>query len=469
MNDTVDLLIDNAVVLTLDDQRRLIWDGAIAISGKEIVDVGSSADLKDKYQPVATINSRNKLAMPGLINSHSHISGALSRGMINDVAFAPWLDKKRYISSQALDEESYYVSTMLICLEMLKSGTTCFVDCGTFAGLEGVAARAIAEIGIKAVLASSHGREETPVEEELARGEAFIARYNGSADGRIQAWLYLLRVSAVPDELCRQAAQLAKKKAVGILIHASVTADDVERCVEMYGVTPIERMNSLGCLRPNFLAAHMGWITEREMHLLKETGSSITHCPSASMKCAYGSLSMGKFPELIAMGVNVGLGSDGPSASSFQDMVRVMHLAAVGHKEARLDPRVITPEEAVAMATVNNARALLWEDRIGSLEVGKRADIVLFDLMRPEWVPWNEKNIVSNLVYSASGSSVDTVIIDGKVVVEDGVVTTVDEREVLEKAQRASRKVHEVADRWEGSRPGAAVAQRPRAEAARKT
>ena len=164
---------------------------------------------------------------------------------------------------------------------------------------------------------------------------------------------------------------------------------------------------------------------------------------------------MGKFPELVAIGVNVGLGSDGPSASSFQDMVRTMYMVAGGHKEARVDPRVMNPEIAVEMATVNNAKALLWADKTGSLEMGKRADVVIFDLMRPEWIPWNESNLTSNLVYAASGNSADTVIIDGRIIVEGGVLKTADEHEIMEKAQEASKKFQLVADEWEAVRPKA--------------
>jgi cytosine/adenosine deaminase-related metal-dependent hydrolase len=449
----VDLLIEDAVILTLQPARPLIAGGSVAVRGKEILDVGPAPELAGKYTAATRIDGRDKLLTPGLINLHTHTSGALSRGMINDLAFPDWIQKKLHIAGRGLDEETYGISTMLLCLEMLKTGTTCFLDCGTVPGLEGAAARAVEEIGIKAVLGRTLVDDPAlDVRENLARAEDFVLSWNGAAEGRIQAWLSPARISRVSDELSIGAKELADKHGVGICTHASVAPEDVDLCLERFGTTPIERYHRLHCLGPNFVGTHLGWITEKEANLLQATGSSVAHAPSASMKCAYGSLSRGRFPELLAMGVNVGLGSDGPSASSFQDMVRVMHLAAVGHKEARLDPVLVTPMQAVEMATVNNARAILWEDRVGSIEKGKRADMVLFDLMRPEWVPWNEKNIVSNFVYSASGASTDTVIVDGRVLMSGGEVRTVDERSVLERAQASSARFQALADEWESSR-----------------
>lgn len=449
----VDLLIEDAVILTLAPETPLIAGGSVAVRGKEILDVGTARDLAGKYTAATRIDGRDKLVAPGLINLHTHTSGALSRGMINDLAFPEWVQKKLHVAGQGLDEETYHLATTLLCLEMLKTGTTCFLDCGTVPGLEEAAATAVEETGIKAVLGRTLVDDPSvDAGESLARAEEFVLSWNGTAEGRIQAWLSPARISRVSDELSTGAKEVADKHGVGVCTHASVAPEDVDLCLERYGTTPIERYHRLGCLGPNFVGTHLGWISEAEANLLHATGSSVAHAPSASMKCAYGSLSRGRFPELLAMGVNVGLGSDGPSASSFQDMVRVMHLAAVGHKEARLDPVLVTPQQAVEMATINNARAVLWEDRIGSIEKGKRADLVLFDLMRPEWVPWNERNIVSNFVYSASGASTDTVIVDGRVLVSGGEVMTVDERSVLERAQRASVRFQALADEWESSR-----------------
>lgn len=463
MKEKVDLIIEDAIVMTMDSDRKLIWGGAVAVRGKQIADVGDSADLKEKYEAHRKIDGKNKLVMPGLINAHTHTFGGLCRGLVNDLELVPWIQKKFYLTSRGLDEENYYIATMLLCLEMLKTGTTTFADCGTVQGLEASVVSAVDKIGIKAILARTladipdplskhHKRREPTTEENLVRGEEFIKDWNNAAEGRIQAWLCPIQVSSISDELCIRSAELANKYDVGLLTHACVSPTDVQLCIDAFNLTPIERFYRLGVLGPNFALTHMGWITEREMLLLKETEASVIHCPSASMKGAYGSISMGKFPELIALGVNVGLGSDGPAASAFQDMVRVLFLASGGHKEARLDPRVMPPKKVVELATVNNSKAFLMSDRIGSLEKSKSADIVIFDLMRPEWIPVSEINLVSNLVYSASGDSVDTVIVDGKVIVENRVVKTVDEMEILERAQKAGMDFSQLSEQCDRER-----------------
>lgn len=460
MPDTVDTLITHPTLLTMNPKREVIWRGAIAIQGEKIVEVGEQAVLAKKYRGRRVIDGRLKLAMPGFINAHNHMSGALTRGLIDDVTFIPWVQKKFYLSSKGLDMENYYFSTLLLGIEMLKSGTTCFVDCGTMPGLEEGVVRGVEEVGIKAVLgrilidvtetlSSHHHRHERGTRENLRKGEAFVKDWHGAAGGRVQCWLCPMQVSSCSDELFRGAARIAERLKVGVLTHAAVATADVGLCVERFRQTPVERFHRLGVLGPNFLPTHMGWLTTREVRLLQEAGVSIVHAPSASMKCAYGSLSMGNFPEMMERGINICLGSDGPTASGFLDMFRTVHLAAVGHKEARLDPTVIRPIEALEMATLNGARALLWGDQTGSLEKGKCADIVLVDLRRPEFIPLHPETLLSHLVYAASGAAVETVLVNGRVVVEKGKVTTVDEGAVWEETQRWANRFVRLSRTWD--------------------
>ena len=460
MSVTVDTLITDPTILTMNPKREVIWRGAIAIQGEKIVEVGEQRALASKYRARRVMDGRQKLAMPGFINAHNHMSGALTRGLIDDLTFIPWVQKKFYLSSKGLNPENYYFSTLLLGIEMLKSGTTCFVDCGTMPGLEESVVKGVEEIGIKAVLgrtmvditetlSSHHHRRERSTRENLRKGEAFIEDWHGAAGGRIQCWLCPMQVSSCSDELFRGAARIADRLEVGVLTHAAVATADVELCVERFHQTPVERFQRLGVLAPNFLPTHMGWLTAREMKLLRDFGVSVVHAPSASMKCAYGSLSMGKFPEMAASGINVCLGSDGPTASGFLDMFRTVYLAAVGHKEALLDATVIRPIEALEMATINGARALLWEDRTGSLEKGKCADIVLVDLRRPEFIPHHPETLISHLVYGAPHAAVETVLVNGKVVVEKGEVTTVDEGAVWEEAQRWAGRFVRLSKEWD--------------------
>ncbi len=456
----VDTLITRPVILTMNRKREVIWEGAIAIKGGKIVEVGDRKALEGRYEARRVIDGRLKLAMPGFINAHNHMSGALTRGLIDDLSFTPWLQKKFFLSSKGLDAKNYYYSTLILGIEMLKSGTTCFADCGTMPGLEADAVKAVEDIGIKAVLGriqvditetltSHHFRREKGTRENLRKGEAFIKDWNGAAGGRIQCWLCPMQVSSCSDALFVGSARIADRLGVGLLTHASVAPADVDICMARFHQTPVERFHRLGILAPNFLPTHMGWVTEREVKLLRDAGVSVVHAPSASMKCAYGSLSMGKFPEMMADGINVCMGSDGPTASGCLDMFHTVYMAATGHKEARLDATVLHPMEALEMATINGAQALLWKDRVGSLEKGKCADIVLVDLKRPEFIPHHPKTLISHLVYGGSRAAVETVLVNGKVVVENGKVTTVDEEAVWEEVQKSANRFVRLSDQWD--------------------
>ena len=459
----IDILFKNAVVLTMNPKRDLLWDGAVAVRGNRIADVGPTGEITSRYEGKREVDGRLKLVMLGLINTHNHMFGALCRGLVNDLSFTPWVQKKFYLTSKGHDLESYYLSTLLLGIEMLKTGTTCYVDCGTMQRLEASAVRGVQEIGIKAVLGRTmadvtetlsshlHNRKET-TRENLDDTERFVQEYHGAADGRIQAWFCPIQVSSVSDDLCRGAIRLAEKHGTGFVTHAAVDKADVELCLERFHDTPIERFHRLGVLGPRLIATHMGWLTENEIRLLANSKSNISHCPGASMKGAYGCLSHGKFPELESAGANVTLGSDGPAASNFQDMFRVMYLAAVGHKEARLDPRVVPPMKVLEWGTNNGARAVGWGDRIGSLEAGKRADMAVLNLHRTEFVPLHPESIIPNLVYAAAGHCVETVLVDGKAVVEGGRVTTVDEDEVIDRINHYAERFAGLSREWDRQR-----------------
>lgn len=457
---TVDTLIKSPTILTMNAKREVIWKGAIAIQGEKILEVGEEKALAGKYQARRVIDGRLKLAMPGFINAHNHMSGALTRGLIDDVTFTPWIQKKFYLSSKGLNAENYYYSTLLLGIEMLKSGTTCFVDCGTMGGLEASVVKGVEDVGIKGVLGRNlmditetltrhHARWEKTTRENLKKGEAFVKDWHGAAGGRVQCWLCPLQVSSCTDELFVGASRIADRLGVGVLTHAAVATADVELCVERFHQTPVERFHRLGVLAPNFLPVHMGWLTEREVKLLRDARVSVIHAPTASMKCGYGSLSMGKFPEMLSDGINLCMGTDGPTASGCVDMFLSVFAAAVGHKEARLDPIVLRPIEALEMATRNGARALLWEDRTGSLEKGKCADIVLVDLKQPQFIPHHPRTLISHLVYGGSRAAVETVFVNGKAVVENGKVTTVDEDAVWDETQKWTNRYLRLSDEWD--------------------
>jgi cytosine/adenosine deaminase-related metal-dependent hydrolase len=449
----VDLLIEGGWIITMDSKRRIIDNGAVAIRGNTIAAVGKTNEIKSEYTARKTISAKDKLIIPGLVDAHIHTHHSLTKGMIDDIPCNPWCDQAFAFCFANLDPESYYISALITCLQMMRTGTTSYVECGTVPPMEDRIVKAIEETGMRAVVGRvmwdlfegpgfksyptrSRGAKRENTKEALARGEDFINHSNGSANGRIHTWFSLHQVPNCSPKLCRGVRELADKYDVGILTHAGVVEEMVQWTVERFGMRDIEYLNSVGILGPDFLAAHMAWITGREMMLIRDTGSHIVHNVSSSLKGGYGSVSRGKFPEMISAGINVALGCDGANCSNHLDMVREMFVAAVAHKEIRQDTTVMPPELVLEMATLNGAKAMKLERKIGSLEPGKLADLTLFDLNRPEWVPTHQFNVVRNLVYSASGDSVNTVIIDGKITVENGRCVTVDEDAIYREARR---------------------------------
>jgi 5-methylthioadenosine/S-adenosylhomocysteine deaminase len=457
----VDLLIERGVVLPMTGPDDLRWDAAVAIDDGRIVAVGPTDELRRRYAGRQTIDAHEQLVMPGLVNTHMHLFGAFARGLVNDLSFTPWIQKKFYVTSKGLNPDNYYLGTQFTSIEMLKTGTTTFLDCGTYQDLEAAAVAGVEIAGIRAVLARAMAdvqddlaefltRSDQLTRENLESGESYIERFDRSAGGRVRAWPCPIQVTSASDELCSGAMELAERYDVGVVTHSNVDREDIEaHGLRFGGSRPIERFNSLGILNRRFAGTHMAWLSDEEVRLLLETGASAIHCPSASMKGAYGAFSKGRFPELIAGGGTVGLGTDGPAAACFLDMFRELHLAATGHKEARLDWTLISPYEALELATVGSARAMLLEDEIGTLEPGKHADIVVLDLMRPEMVPWHEDNLLANLVYSGTGSLVHTVVVDGRIVVRAGSVLTMDEEAVMRAMQKEAPRFVELAREWD--------------------
>ena len=456
----IELLIERGVVLPMTGEQDLLWDGAVAVDGGRILAVGPTAELQQRFDARQTIDAHEQLVMPGLVNTHMHLFGAFARGLVNDLSFTPWIQKKFYVTSKGLNPDNYYLGTQFTSVEMLKTGTTSFLDCGTYQDLEEAAVAGVETAGIRAVLARAMAdvqddlaefltRSDQLTRENLESGEAYIERFDRAAGGRVRAWPCPIQVTSASDELCAGAMELAERYDVGVVTHSNVDREDIEAHGLRFGTRPIERFNSLGILNRRFAGTHMAWLSDEEVRLLLETGASAIHCPSASMKGAYGAFSKGRFPELMAGGGTVGLGTDGPAAACFLDMFREVHLAATGHKEARLDWTLVSPYEALELATIGSARAMLLEDEIGTLEPGKRADVILLDLMRPEMVPWHEDNLLANLVYSGTGNLVHTVVVDGRVVVRAGSVLTMDEDAVMRAMQTEAPRFVQLSREWD--------------------
>jgi 5-methylthioadenosine/S-adenosylhomocysteine deaminase len=433
------ILVEHAVVVTMDPTRRIFLDGSVLIDGERIAQVGRAADVRPPRAPERVIDGRGHLVLPGFIDTHVHLSEHLSRGLIPDEVPVDRYVPDWYVPLYAaITQEEEAAAAQLACLEMLRTGTTTFCEAGTLFDVPAVA-QAVDAVGLRAVLgrwtwdlASGPGRLSQSTDEALRLTEAAILDVEQRGNSRVSAWPLLIGFGTCSEALIRGAHALAERHGTGwgmmqFASHPSrKTADTL----------PLATLDAWGVLGPRTKLAHMVHVNADDIALLARRDVKISHCPSAALKHVKGLFAHGRFAAMLDAGVSVSLGGDSANGSNHFDMLRLMYLAALVPKDARLDPAVMPPERVLEMATLHGARALGLEDEIGSLEPGKRADMVIFDLDLPEWRPLLDP--VNTLVYSASAASVRTVVVDGRVVLDDRRVTTVDEREALTRAERLS-------------------------------
>lgn len=437
---SVDLLIaDIDWLITVDATRRVIRDAAIAVDNGRIVAVGKSAEIAQAYSGKRKIDGRGCVATPGLIDCHLHSSFQLSRGLADEANAQAFLFERMYPYEAALEGEDVRLSAQLAAAELLKHGVTCFIDPGNYhpeASVEAVLSTGIRSIVsrssfdlTKSVLGILPERMIETTAVALERAEEVLVRYAKSDNPRLGASASFRGLNNASDELILGLRAMAEKYDVLLQTHACFSYSTHDSSVTRCGQAEIERLEALGVLDERMLVVHSGWLEPEEVALLAKRKPSLVCAPSSSLHNGYGNIVVGKLPELMALGVNVTVGSDHAS-SGIVDLPQEIRLACCCYKEARMNPRVMPPELGLEMATVNGAKAARMADRIGSVEVGKEADVVLFDTRRPEWQPLI--NPVSNLVYSATGDSVRDVFIAGEQVVKDGHLTRLDERKLYD-------------------------------------
>ncbi len=448
-----DLLVkDIAWLITVDKGRRVIRDAAIAVSKGKIVAVGKSAEIEDAFAADKVIDGKHTVATPGFTDCHLHSSFHLSRGLADEANAQSFLFDRMYPYEAAMEQEDVRVSATHACAELLRHGVTCFIDPGNYhpeasvaaakaTGIRMVAGRSSFDL-TKSVMGLLPERMIEDTKVCLKKAEEVLERYGKSDNPRLKASASFRGLNNASDELIQGLKKLADKYDTLLQTHACFSYSTHDGCVSRCGLAEIERMEHLGVLDERMLVVHSGWLEPAEVVMLAKRKPSLVCAPSSSLHNGYGNFVVGKIPELMAFGVNVGLGSDHAS-SGIVDMAQEMRLAACGYKEVRMNPRVMPPEHAIEMATINGAKAAQWGDKIGSIEAGKDADIVLFDTLRPEWQPLI--NPVSNLVYSATGDSVRDVFVAGEQVVKGGRLTKIDEmalyREIPETVARFSKRL----------------------------
>lgn len=443
----IDVLIKGWYVVTMNATRDIIRNGAVAIKGNKILEVGKATDLEKKYKAKEVVGGDRFVVAPGQVNSHIHITGEpLTRGYVpDDTPFEEnvfmWLCPL-YAAFEAHEEK---MSGQLAAIEMLKSGTTTFLEAGTIRFMDEVV-EGLVDIGIRGRvgrwiwdLPPEPDVYKQDTDEAIRNLEQSITKYRSLADGRIQSWSILVGHTTCSDPLWRAARDLANEHGTGMSFHMSPAKLDPEGFLAEFGHRPMVHLAELGVLGPDVAITHAVQVDNNELAIMAEAGVTVAHCPTTALKVSYGVTQVGKMPEMVTSGVNVAIGTDGNNASNYSDLMRATYLVAGLFKDARTDPQMFPAEKAFEMSTLGGAKAICAEDEIGSLEAGKKADLVLHDTDRPEWRPL--LNVMNQLVWAADGRGVHTVFVDGKKVVEAGRMTTIDEDRFWAQCQAAGEAI----------------------------
>jgi 5-methylthioadenosine/S-adenosylhomocysteine deaminase len=433
----VDWIWSARYVVTMDAQRRLIENGAVAIRGDQIVDVGPRAAIDAAYQPKQRLDRPNAIMTPGLINTHTHAAMSLFRGIADDLRLQDWLDKYIFpAEAKNVDQEFVRWGTRLACLEMALSGTTTYADMYYF---EDTVAAATKEAGLRGVLGETiigfpAPDYKTP-QAALAGTENFLKAF--ANDPLIVPAVAPHAIYTNSDETLKAARSLADRYHQPLVIHLSETKVENDDSLRKRKMTPTAALDSIGVLAGWTVAAHAVWLNDADLRILKARDTGLSHNPSSNMKLASGVLPVVK---ILKLGIAIGLGTDGVAGSNNDhDLMEEMDLAAKLQKVTTGDPQALPAEQAFAMATILGARALHLEKLIGSLEQGKRADLITISLDAPHAVPMY--NVYSQLVYALKGSDVTDVMVNGRAIVRDRKMLTLDARVVMAKAVEYQTRV----------------------------
>jgi 5-methylthioadenosine/S-adenosylhomocysteine deaminase len=442
------------VAFLVDDKDTILRDASLVVEDDRIADVGPASDVAERQKDQVfdkTVNGRMMAISPGFVDSHVHLSETLSRAVFPDnLNTRAWVFHWAKPFYAFITEEDEYWGALLGITEMLRCGTTCFLDMGSQYD-PGITVRAMEETGIRGVT-GRHAADNPPA--EVPRGwtaemmhhhffkdattalkvlEDCVRRYDRALDGRVRCWVNIEGKEPCTLELHLGAVKLAERLGVGTTYHLATSIEEAKVSEQKHGMWPVSRIGKAGGLGRNLVIAHCAAVRDEEVGMLATHGVKVAFCPCSSFKLAKGATSIGKYPEMVAAGVCVGLGTDGVSAAGNMNLMRQMLVVAGMFKDARMNPEAFTARQALRAATIEGAKALMWDNEIGSLEVGKKADFVLFDLDHVEWTPFYDP--LQALVFSASSGSILETWVDGKALFRDGRVQTVDESAIRRKAR----------------------------------
>lgn len=447
----IDLLIKNGTILTMNNDSEVIEDGLIAVKGGQIIDIGSSKKILSKYIPANTLDASDTIVMPGLIDTHFHTAQQFERGLIGYLSKGNKLKEPFWLNylitfEGSLSDEDLQLSALFAYANLLKVGTTCFADPG--GPRPEMMAPALEKVGIRGILARStlDLKEGVPAEMQdtasgiVKKGRSLHKEWNGKANGRIRTWLGMRQIMICSREVLDAVRDLAEELDTPIHIHLGEGTYEVDYAIGISGMRPTEYLDSIGFLNQKILAAHSVFLSDNELDLYQKHHVSVAHCPSV----AFADMGVTKVPEMRKRGIDVGLGTDGALASGGSlDLFRQMQIAFHGHSIYYGLPYhstvAINTPDLLRMATMGGAKALRWDDEIGSLEIGKKADMILLDRDNFDVLPSYDPVFMA--ASNAGASQVKTVIVDGEIVVENGKLTMIDEEELRAKVKEQAPKI----------------------------
>ncbi|UCB51331.1 MAG: amidohydrolase [Deltaproteobacteria bacterium] len=428
-----DILIKNGTILTMDRQNAIIKDGVLGIKGDTLSYVGSG-DGKE-FRARRILDAKQGLILPGLINGHTHAAMTLFRGLADDLPLMEWLNNYIFPAESRMDADFVYSGTLLACAEMILSGTTTFCDMYLF---EDEVARAAKEAGMRSlvgeVLYDFDSPNYGPTENGLKYTEDLINKWQG--DPLVSIAVEPHSLFTCSPELLSSTNELALKYNVPLIIHVAETQSELDEVKQRYGKGPVEHLKSLGLLGPHLIADHCVHLVKEDIKMFAENGVKAIHNPESNMKLASG---IAPVPDMLKSNVTVGLGTDGCASNNNLDLFAEMDMAAKLHKISTMDTTVMDALTVMRMATVEGAKALGMGEIIGSLEKGKKADVIILDTKKPHLTPMY--NPFSHLVYAARGNDVTHSIINGRLLMEDRKLLTIDLYEIMEKARQKSLEV----------------------------
>jgi 5-methylthioadenosine/S-adenosylhomocysteine deaminase len=432
----VSIVITGGIVVTMDAQNRVLWPGAVAIDGQKIVAVDTPENIAKRFRGATVIQAGGHVVMPGLINTHTHAAMVMYRGLADDLALMEWLQKYIFpAEGKTVSPELVRIGTRLAALEMIESGTTLFTDMYYFEEEVGRVAKAAGLRGVlgETVIGFPVADAKTPAE-ALARAERFIQEFTSDA---------LVTPAVAPHSMYTNdgatliaARDLARKYGVPLLTHVAETRDEIATSNEKHKMSPVAYLESLGFWGPSTLAAHFVHVSDDDLAIIKKRGAGLSHNPESNMKLASGTAPVSK---ALKAQINVGLGTDGAASNNDLDMFEAMRQAAFLHKLVENDPTVVSAQTALEMATIGGARALGMGDRLGSLEAGKLADAIVVSMQSARQTPLY--NPISHLVYVTRGDDVRTTIVNGRILMRNRQVLTLDSARVIADANALSTKV----------------------------